>query len=227
MRLEAFEDLVNRIVRSVPREYLNGVAAIDVSPRTVPNPEHPDVFTLGECVPMGTGADEEISRIVLYHGSFRAVAQLDSGFDWEGETRETLLHEVRHHLEWKARADDLEAYDWAVAQNHLRLDGKRYDLLFYQAGERLAADVYQVEDDVFFERVVRDMPPEIAVTWQGCRYVGAVKPSSLPALVALEGLAVEPSGEVYVVLRRKPRLFDLFRTPTPPQEQRIRVRPIR
>lgn len=226
MRLAEFQALVDRIARDVPEEYLDGVAAVDVSPRTVPHPVHPDVFTMGECIPIDTGTDEVVSRVVLYHGSFRALAQLNPDFDWQGEVRETLLHELRHHLEWQAGAEDLEAYDWAVEQNHRRLDGQPFDPLFFQAGERIDEGVYRIEDEIFFEQVVRRVPARIEVSWRGVRYGGTPNVSSLPAFLALDGLGGEPTGDVYLVLRRKPGLMDLFRSSPQPEEQRLRVTPI-
>src|SRR5207247_873131 len=82
-----------------------------VSPKALPHPVHGDVYTLGECVPLewsGSGADLH-SRIILYHGSFASLARLGD-FDWREETWETLTHELRHHLEWRAHLDRLEAY---------------------------------------------------------------------------------------------------------------------
>lgn len=225
MQLAEFQSLVDRVAHEVPDEYLDGIAAVDVSPRTVPHPVHPDVFTLGECIPFDTGSDEVLSRVVLYHGSFLALAQLDPEFDWRGEVHETLLHELRHHLEWRAGAEDLEAYDWAVEQNHRRLDGQPFDLLFFQAGERLDEGVYRIEDEIFFEQVVRRVPERVEIEWQGIRYGAAPALSSLPAVLALDGLG-ETACDVYLVVRRKPRLLDLFRTAPRPEEQRIRVTPI-
>ena len=61
----------------MPAAYREGVVAIEVSAQSVPDPERGDVYTLGECIPLswsGSGADLE-SRIVLYHGSFAALAR--------------------------------------------------------------------------------------------------------------------------------------------------------
>jgi hypothetical protein len=75
-------------------EFLDGIAEITVSPRAVPHPTRADIFTLGHCIPFHAGdtgsADEIQSRVVLYHGSFRALAELDPDYDWRTETWETL-----------------------------------------------------------------------------------------------------------------------------------------
>lgn len=227
MHLDAFRRLVRRLADEVPAEYLEGIAAVDVSPRAVPHPVQPGVYTLGECIPVhDAGLDDVLSRVVLYYGSFKALARDDAEFDWEGEVAETLLHELRHHVEWRAGTDALEAYDWAVEQNGLRLEGEPYDPLFYQVGERLDDGAYRVEHDVFLERIVTAAPEATELFWRGRRYRAALPPVSLPAFVALDGLADRPAGEVYLVLRRKPRLRELFRGRQPPSEVRVHAEPV-
>src|SRR5207244_10365025 len=98
MTIEEFRSLVARIAREVPPEFRDGVVAIEVSPKTVPHPLRGDVYTLGECVPLewsGSGADLQ-SRIVVYHGSFAALARFGD-FDWREEVWEALTPELRHH----------------------------------------------------------------------------------------------------------------------------------
>jgi len=125
--LDDFRSLVRRLSAEVPAEFLDGVSEITVSPRAVPHPTRAGIFTLGHCIPFHageTGAIDEIqSRVVLYHGSFRALAELDPGFDWRSEAWETLTHELRHHLEWRAREGALEAFDEAAEENFARTDG--------------------------------------------------------------------------------------------------------
>jgi hypothetical protein len=192
MRLVDFEAMVVRMAGEVPREFLAGVAEIAVSPRTVPHPERPGIYTLGECIPLptadGAANDGIQSRVVLYHGSFAALARVTPGFDWREEAFETLTHELRHHLEWRARAPDLEELDWAVEQNYARQ---------------------------FLDRIVRDVPATIPVHWAGRDYqVTPPTDASLPAFLVLDGLADAPAGEVVVVLRRKPGVLALFRPVT-------------
>ncbi len=224
MELTAFRHLIDRLAAEIPEHYLDGIAAIDVSRRAVPHPIHAGVYTLGECVPIHSSSGEIVSRVVLYHGSFTALAHLDESFDWEAEARETLLHEVRHHLEWQADTDDLEALDWAVEQNFRRRSGDAYDPLFFQVGERVAEGVYRVDDDVFLEHVVTGLPRMTTVIWHGRRYSVAVPQTSLPLFLALDGLEDAPEGDVILVFRRKPRVWDLFRSPHAPTEERADVR---
>jgi hypothetical protein len=208
----------------VPEAYLDGVVAVEVSPKTVPHPLRAGVFTLGECIPVEIGSDAVTSRVVLYHGSFLALAAERPGFDWRGEAWETLLHELRHHLEWRANAADLEAYDWAAEQNFRRADGEPFDPLFHLSGERVEDDVFRVEDDVFWDVPARTAPPEVDIPWHGRRYRADVPPGPLPLFLELDGLEPEPVGDVVVALRRKPALWDLFRPPARPTTRRVRAR---
>ena len=225
MDLAAFRALVRRLTRGIPEEYLDGVAAVDVSPRTVPHPILADVFTLGECIPVHGQGETIASRIVLYHGSFRALAAMRPDFAWDDEAWETLTHELRHHLEWRAGTDALEAYDWAADQNFARLEGRPYDPLFFQAGEPVADGVFRVDDDVFIEQVVRTPPSEVPLAWRGARYIVPVPSGlTLPAFLVLDGVDDSPPGDLLLVLRRRPRLLDLFRR-SRPCEQHVRVYP--
>jgi zinicin-like metallopeptidase len=221
VRFDDFRALVQRLEREIPPEFRGGVVAVDVSPKTVPHPVRGDVYTLGECIPLewsGSGADLQ-SRIVLYHGSFAALAGLGE-FDWREEAWETLTHELRHHLEWRAHLDRLEAYDWAAEENFKRHEGQPFDPLFYRSGEELAAGAYKVDDDVFLERATWDVQRGGGggkVVWHGRRYrVSLPTGVRAPAFVTLEGLAEPPPGDVVVVLRRRASLFDVFQKPRHP-----------
>jgi hypothetical protein len=214
MRLSDFESMVRRMSDEVPPEFLAGVAEIVVSPRRVPHPEREEIFTLGECIPLpaAEGSAEGVqSRVVLYHGSFQALAGLRDGFDWREEAWETLTHELRHHLEWRARAPDLEAFDWAVEQNFARQDGEPFDPAFYLDGEPLAPGVFRVDDDVFVDRVVSSPPPETDVRWGGRTYrVPVPAEAGLPAFLTLDAVEEPPPGDLVLVLRRKPGLLSLL-----------------
>ena len=215
MRLADFEAMVRRFADEVPADFLQGIAEIAVSPRTVPHPERAEIYTLGECIPLPSSdpASEGIqSRIVLYHGSFAALSRLQPGFDWRAEAWETLTHELRHHLEWRARAPQLENFDRAVEQNFARQDGEPFDPLFFLDGEPAGEAAFRVEDDVFLDRLVTEIPSYVRLRWHGRLYEVAVPPgATLPAFLTLDGVAEAPEGELVLVLRRKPGLRDLLR----------------
>ena len=211
MRLADFEQMVRRMSAEVPRDFLEGIEEIAVSPQTRPHPLRADIYTLGECVPLDRG-DRLESRIVLYHGSFAALARITDGFDWRAEAWETLTHELRHHLEWGAGTRDLDAFDRAAEQNFARHDGEPFDPLFFLDGEPLAPGVYQVDDDVFLDRVMRRPPAQVDFTWHGDSYRIALDAGAqLPAFVAVKNVDEPPPGELVLVLRRRPSLLDLFR----------------
>src|SRR5438046_1208947 len=142
--------MIDRLARDVPAEFSDGIVAIEVSPKALPHPLRGDVYTLGECIPLewsGSGADLQ-SRVVLYHGSFAALARLGA-FDWRAEAWETLTHELRHHLEWRAHLSRLEAYDWAAEENFKRHDGQPFDPCFFRSGTCVSDGVWKVDDDFF------------------------------------------------------------------------------
>ena len=218
MRLSDFETLVRALSSEVPPEFLDGIAEVGVSPRTVPHPDREGIWTLGECVPIaGDDGDPRHlqSRVVLYHGSFQALARGTDGFDWREEAWETLTHEIRHHVEWKARAPDLEAFDRAAEENYARQDGDRFDPAFYHDGVRLPDASWQVEDDVFVERVVAAPPASLRVRWRGEDYeVRVPGEATLPAYLVLHGAKDPPPGDLVLVLQKRTGWLELFRKPT-------------
>jgi hypothetical protein len=210
-----FEAMVRRLCTEVPAHFFDGIAEVVVSPRTVPHPDREETFTLGECDPLpmelGSGADGLQSRIVLYHGSFAALARLQEGFEWRREAWETLTHELRHHLEWRARAPDLENFDWAVEHNFARHEGDPFDPTFFLSGEIEPGGDYRVEDDVFIDRIVRSVPPSVTFSWRGHSYRAATpEGAELPCFLTVEGVTDPPEGDLVLVLRRKPGVRDLF-----------------
>ena len=229
MRLDDFRRLVERLVQELPALYLEGVVAVEVSPRIVPHPVRGDVYTLGECIPLewsGTGADLQ-SRIVLYHGSFAALARLGD-FDWREEAWDTLTHELRHHLEWRATAGALEAYDWAAEENFKRHEAQPFDAEFYRSGEVVAEGVYKVDDDVFLEiEGGRGQGEGVDFIWHATRYRVSVPAANrgAPLFLTLVGLAEPPPGEAVLVLRRRPSLFDLFRRRADPVQYKVSAEP--
>jgi hypothetical protein len=229
VRIADFRAMVERLQADVPAAYLDGILEVAVNSKAVPHPVRAEIYTMGECIPVewsGSGADLQ-SRVVLYHGSFAALAaRSDPGdFDWRREAWETLTHELRHHLEWRANTAALEAYDWAAEQNFARLEGEPFDPVFYRDGDRVAAGIYKVDDDYFIEAALPRAGRPLEVAWHGRRYrvdlPADVRP---PAFLTLDGLAEPPPGDAILVLPRRPSLWSLF-GPTPPvQSADLRVR---
>ena len=215
MRLADFQSLVRRQADEVPAEFLDGVLEVTVSPRTLPHPTRPGIYTLGECVPLLTedpGPEGVQSRVVLYHGSFSALARIDEEFDWVAESWETLTHELRHHVEWRANVPDLEAFDRAGEENFARLDGEPFSPGFYRDGESPAPGVYRLDQDFFLEQAHARLPATAHFSWHGSRWLVPVPGEAfLPAFLSVDGVTEPPPGELVLVLRRKPRWLDLFR----------------
>lgn len=200
----------------LPAAYLEGVAEVSVTAATVPHPTRAEIFTLGECDPIAAadGEGEVQSRILLHHGSFLALAHRDPEFDWREETWETLTHEVRHHLEWRARAPDLEAFDEAAEANFARHDGEPFDPLFFLDGESPTEGVYRIDHDFFLDQVVRTAPERVQFVWHGRQYHAPVPAKArLPLFLHVEGVDHPPPGDLMVVLRRRAGLRDLFSRP--------------
>lgn len=219
MRLSDFEAMVRRMAEEIPDEFLEGLAEITVSPRAVEHPEREGIYTLGECIPLPTASDDRDalqSRVVLYHGSFAAVARDQVDFDWREEAWETLAHEVRHHVEWRARAPDLEALDAAAEQNYARHDGEPFDPAFYRDGERLPGGVFKVEDDYFIEASpAAQREGTVRLSWAGRRYrVDLPAGVAGPAFLSVRGVADPPPGELILVVPRRGAWWSLLRRPT-------------
>jgi hypothetical protein len=217
MRLADFEHMVRRLCDEVPADFFDGIAEVVVSPRVVADPERPDVFTLGECIPLpvqvGSGVEGLQSQVVIYHGSFAALAGMEQGMNWRQEAWETLTHELRHHLEWRAHAPDLEDFDWAVEHNFARHDGEPFDPTFFLSGNPEGDERYSIDDDVFIDRIVSSIPLSVDFSWQKREYrVEIPQDAELPCFLVVEGISDPPPGELVIVLRRRPGVRDLFGT---------------
>jgi len=226
VRFDDFRSLVDRLAREVPPEFRDGIVAIDVSAKALPHPVHGDVYTLGECVPLewsGSGADLH-SRIILYYGSFASLARLGD-FDWREEAWETLTHELRHHLEWRANVDALAAYDWAAEQNFARQEGHPFDPLFFRSGEVLHDGIWKVDDDVFIEWAPGAGSGEQEdLVWHGRRYrVSIPSAGQAPLFLTVAGLVDPPPGDAILVVKPAHRLLDLFRRRPAPVREVVEV----
>lgn len=205
--LAEFERAARGVFEGIPSEYREGVDTLRVRRAALPHPALADVYTLGECRPIEwaspLGGPAEIrSEIVLYHGSFRRLADLDPDFDWEAELWETVSHELRHHLEFRADVSTLEARDFADDQEFRRAAGEPFDPLFYEYGEVVGSGIYRVEDNWFVEgRVSPDDPEVVLFRWRGhdCR-ARAPGPLARVTYLRVDGLEAGP-GDVRVVAK--------------------------
>jgi predicted Zn-dependent protease with MMP-like domain len=212
MKFDTFARLAHEAFESIPEEFREGVDGLTIRRERVPHPAFPDVYTLGQCLTEAypsdwSGPDTLRSVLVLYHGSFRALAREDPEFDWEGELWETLTHELRHHLESLANEDDLEGVDYAMEEAFRRAEGEDFDPFYYQAGLEIAPGLFQVEYDFFLEqqwtREAFDDASHIGFSWHGTSY-RVPRPEVLGDVHYLwvSGVEVGP-GALQVVLVQK------------------------
>ncbi len=210
MNLHEFEQAANQAWNTIPENFKQGVDGLVIEKDAHSHPEHDDFFTLGECVteayPSDFGGPDTIrSAVVLYYGSFRALALDDPQFDWQHEIKETLLHELQHHLEHLADDDSLGDVDYAVEQNYRRVEGEPFDPFFYQAGEEFADRRFRVEDDVFIEIQARTADAvNYQLDWLGARYAVTIPASDADVLyVVIEQEMPEVRGDLCLVRIRR------------------------
>jgi hypothetical protein len=174
-----FSRVAQEVFQGIPEGYREGVEGVTTVEAVQTHPELPDVVTLGECLTQAYHSDWQSpettrSRVVLYYGSFRQIAQDDPDFDWEGELRETLTHELKHHLESLADEDALEAMDYAMDEAFKREQDEPFDPWYFQWGEPLGEGMYRVDDEVYIERGLSgaefDQLEEINFRWEGRDY---------------------------------------------------------
>ena len=179
MTYDEFSRVAQDAFQSIPEAYREGIEGVTTVESTEAHPELPGVVTLGECLTQAYNSDWQgpettRSRVVLYYGSFRQMAQDDPDFDWEGELWETLTHELQHHLESLADEDGLEAMDYAMDESFKRERDEPFDPWYFQWGEPVGEGMYRVEDEVYIERVLTeeefDRLEEIDFTWEGQAY---------------------------------------------------------
>ena len=193
-----FEKSAQEVWQQIPPQFKAGVDGLMVEQDAHTHPDHDEFFTMGECItetyPSEYGGPDTIrSAVVLYYGSFRAIALEDGDFDWRDQIHETILHELQHHLEHLASEDTLEDFDYAVEENFRRLEGEAFDPLFYRAGEQVAEDTYRVDEDVFVELRTRSKDAlDYVLNWSGERYQLAIPKSEADVLYAV--LAEEMNG---------------------------------
>ena len=161
MTFDEFSRLAQEAFENVPGVYREGVEGVTTVEFVEAHPELPGVLTMGECLTQTfnsewQGPETTRSRVVLYYGSFRKMAEDQPDFDWEGELWETLTHELQHHLESRADEDALGALDYAMDESFKRERGEPFDPWYFQWGEPVGEGAYRVEDEVYIERVLTD-----------------------------------------------------------------------
>jgi hypothetical protein len=156
---DAFAAKAQAIARSIPEEFLAGIESVDVHREKKGHDYLDDIVTLGECVtsPLSQMAGEEAFRstVHIYYGSFVEQAESDPGFDVEAELRETIEHEIQHHIEDRAGVKAL-AHEDDLFEAHARFRaGLDVPEGWYRQGEQMAPGLWAVDLDLFLELDVR------------------------------------------------------------------------
>ena len=106
-------DLLDQLAEGFPEalfEELNG--GVNLLEDAVPDLEFPE----GDMYVMGEFCDNLLGRYInLYYGSFAALAEKEDWTeeDWRAELRQTLSHELTHHMETRGGLHALDDKDEA------------------------------------------------------------------------------------------------------------------
>ncbi len=124
MTYEECGAILDEIADSLPFELyreLNGGIVLRPEQRLHPYAVNNDLFILGVYVRDNLGRS-----IKIYYGSIVRVFPNKTLDEYREILRKTLVHEVRHHNEFLAGADDLVYYDDEQISNYLK--GKGYKI---------------------------------------------------------------------------------------------------
>ncbi|MFZ5646725.1 MAG: metallopeptidase family protein [Bacillota bacterium] len=118
MTIDQLTDLAGKIIDEIPEKFfrnLNGGFNIVE-----------DCKKDGEYLVMGEYLLDDImgSTIMIYYGSFVQLLGDSGAGDWEKELRETILHELRHHIELMAGVDYLSEEEAAELEAERLFSGK-------------------------------------------------------------------------------------------------------
>ena len=111
LSIDQVNDILDEIAEGFPAvlfEELNG--GVNLLEEAMPDPEFPE----GEMYFLGEFCDDCLGRYInLFYGSFAALAGQEDWTeeDWRQELRQTLAHELTHHMESRAGTHALDDKD--------------------------------------------------------------------------------------------------------------------
>jgi hypothetical protein len=206
VKLRAFERLATAEWAAIPAEFREGAEGPVVVRRSHRHPLVPGYYTLGMCVPapplFSAGGELHLSTVLLYYGSFVACERRDPDFDIAAEVRETLRHEVRHHIEDRAGSAALREEDAAEEAAERWREGLPHPPGFWRFGAPEGRGRWRLGPDLFVEmpldRATRERLRRgpVAIVLDGEER--ALEPADLAApggLVVFEGAAPPPHGD--------------------------------
>ncbi|QGT99598.1 hypothetical protein SYNTR_1005 [Candidatus Syntrophocurvum alkaliphilum] len=102
LSFEQFADLTEDIINTIPEKFLiNLNGGFSLLPD---NKKEDGLYIMGEYIENGFMGN----YIVIYYGSFCSVLKESNEKKWEEEIKETILHELQHHIESLAGVNYLE-----------------------------------------------------------------------------------------------------------------------
>ncbi|MCL6635462.1 MAG: metallopeptidase family protein [Peptococcaceae bacterium] len=114
LTLDQFESLATACIDEIPEKLcarLNGGFLLLPEAK-----KEGDFYIMGEYLEDGVMG----CSIILYYGSFVELLAESSREEWEKELRDTIVHELRHHLESMAGVDDLAREEMAELEELLK-----------------------------------------------------------------------------------------------------------
>ena len=115
-RFEEMATILDDLVDELPQYYFRGLnGGVLFSREEMRDETYPELYIMGhsKSEPMG-------KSIVLYYGSFMALYGYESREGITERLKETLYHELTHHLETLAGENDLVLEDAAFMERHRR-----------------------------------------------------------------------------------------------------------
>ena len=113
LSFEQAGDLLDTLAESFPEALFDGLnGGVNFQEEAVPERELPK----GQVDILGEYCDDLLGRYInLYYGSFAAMAENEDWTeeDWEQELRQTLSHELTHHMEGRSGLHALDDKDEA------------------------------------------------------------------------------------------------------------------
>ena len=120
-------ELLDELAEPFPEALFDGLNdGVNLLEDAVPDPE----FPAGEMYVLGEYREDLLGRYInLYYGSFAALAEREDWTeeDWRTELRQTLSHELTHHMESRSglhALDDKDEAELAAWRAEYGLDGE-------------------------------------------------------------------------------------------------------
>ena len=120
-------ELLDELAEPFPEALFDGLnGGVNLLEDAVPDPE----FPAGEMYVLGEYREDLLGRYInIYYGSFAALAEREDWTeeDWRTELRQTLSHELTHHMESRSglhALDDKDEAELAAWRAEYGLDGE-------------------------------------------------------------------------------------------------------